>query len=309
MKPRMSLLEQADWLRRSAGVAVLSEACVVRVGGEDARTWLQGQVTNDVLLLDDGSSCYALLLDAQGKIDCDLFAVRRGELFVVLPRAKVDEVLARLDRFIVMEDVELERRDDLAVLTVQGPRAADVASNDPGVHRADRLGLGGFDRLVDREALGAAREAWVERARALSGGEVSADALELARIRAGRAALGPEAGPHTLPQEVALAGAAVSFKKGCYVGQEPVVMLEHRGKPPKRLVRVAIPPSSVGKCPVRLELESQEIGKITSAVLDPESPTGAVGLALVRRAQASRGARLSSPDGEVLTLEVVGQLG
>lgn len=310
MKRPMSLLEQADWLRRSAGVAVLDEATVVRVGGDDARSWLQGQITNDVLLLADGASCYALLLDAQGKIDCDLFVVRRGEaLFLVLPRSKVDEVLARLDRYVVMEDVELARRDDLAVLTVQGPRAAEVASDDPDVHAADRLGLGGFDRLVAREALDAVRDEWVRRAVALSGGAVSDAGLALARIRAGRAALGAEAGPNTLPQEVALAGAAVSFKKGCYVGQEPVVMLEHRGKPPKRLVRVEIPPSLVGKCPVGLALDGQEIGKLTSAAPDPECPSGAVGLALVRRTQAVSGSVLASPAGDVRILDVVGPTG
>jgi folate-binding protein YgfZ len=251
-------------------VAFLLDERVLRVHGDDARTWLQGQVTCDVLLR--GPSVHGLVLSATGHVITDVWVLDRSrkgetpELWLRMPSRAFDAALKRLDRFIVMEDVELEPTDLRVIHTLAEP---SLPSRE--AHATPRLAAEGWDVVVsDAEAT----LAELER----EGFTRGDDALyERLRITAGKPRLGPDFGEHTLPQEAGLKS-AVSFTKGCYFGQEPVVMLEHRGKPPKRLVHIAplAPSPAIVVGSAVTDADGREVGTITSAA--PEAA-----LALVKR--------------------------
>jgi folate-binding protein YgfZ len=294
--------KQASALEHRAGLLELPDQSLLRVQGDDARSWLNGQITADVRHTAPGDAVYGLVLSLKGKIMADLWVLDEGpdgdaERFaLVVPAGRRHELLEYLDRFIIMEDVELEESPE-AILTVQGPRAqAVVRAVQAPAFPCDRLGVGGYDVVAAPDERASIYEALASAVVAEGGLEVSASAFELARLRAARGRYGVDFGDHTLPQEAGLKRRAVAFDKGCYQGQEPVIMLEHRGKPPKRLVRLAVE----GDCapPPGSELESAEgrpAGTITSAAVDPDASGGptVLALALVRRAFVAEGARFT----------------
>lgn len=271
----LSLLEHAVGAYRPSDV-------VLRVAGDDRLTWLQGQLTQDVLALTPGDATYGLLLHPNGKILADVDVLCRGEdLLLVCPAEAVDEVSAQLDRYVMMEDVELERLAR-GVLALQGPLAAPLRSalaseyGADAVFEVDRLGRGGLLVLEARPASDDGN--FPSGVTEAGGGWVSAEAILLARVRAGRPAFGPDFGASVLPQVAGLTRRAVSFQKGCYRGQEPVVMLEHRGSPPKRLVRLEIDaatalPAGTSLC----SADGSALGAITSAALGPDGVVYALG--------------------------------
>lgn len=247
-------------------LAFLLDDRVLRVRGDDARTWLQGQVTCDVLL--GGPSVHGLVLSATGHVISDVWVLDRSspdapELWLRMPAAFFDAAVKRLDRFIVMEDVELEPTELRVIHALSRP------SGD--AFETPRLGEG-FDLVVSDVA---STVASLEREGFVMGDEALYERL---RIEAGKPRLGRDFGASTLPQEAGLKS-AVSFTKGCYFGQEPVVMLEHRGKPPKRLVLLSLDASaSVGT--IVTDAEGREVGAVTSAV---SSASGTSALVLVKR--------------------------
>ena len=130
---------ELDWLQHSVGVLELSDRTIITVSGDDATEWLQGQVTNQIEGVSPGSSVYGFILTLKGRVMADVWAlIREDEIWLDVPLAGVDELMARLDRYVIMEDVDLAHRDDLRVIAAQGPRADDVAE---GGRPVDRLGL------------------------------------------------------------------------------------------------------------------------------------------------------------------------
>jgi folate-binding protein YgfZ len=229
----VSASEEAVWFVETVAVYPLADAAIIEVGDDDARAWLQGQLTCDVSTLAAGGSVYGLVVSTKGRVEADVVVVDRGEtLLLIVPRAASEGILERFDRFIVMDDVTVRLRDDLLIWTAQGPASAELA-RDPS-WRADRVGGRGLDVAFSTGDEAAITE-WIARAEALGGGVASAAGIELAHLRAGIPRYGIDFGPQTYPQESGLAGRALSFAKGCYVGQETVVMIEHRGRPPRRL--------------------------------------------------------------------------
>lgn len=270
---------------------------VLRIGGDDAAPWLQGQTTQDVLALRPGEGAYTLFVLPTGKVRADAFVSRTGDGFdLVVDRALLAPLADTLDRYVVMEDVTFER-PELAVVTVQDAQPAHVEGLDG--RPAARLGTRGYDVLVPPSAL----PATLETLRARGANVLDAEGYEALRVARGVPRHGVDFGEDTLPQEAGVARRAVSFTKGCYIGQEPVVMLEHRGKPPKRLCRVrgTHRPSAL---PAPLEREGVVVGQITSATSTPE---GFVGLALVKRSAALVGATFAHSGAEVSLEGIVGE--
>lgn len=248
-------------------IAFLLDDRVLRVRGDDARTWLQGQVTCDVLL--GGPSVHGLVLSATGHVVSDVWVLDRStpdaaELWLRMPSEFFDAAVKRLDRFIVMEDVELEPTDLRVIHTLSRP--SGEAFETP------RLLGEGFDLVVSDVT---STIASLEDEGFVIGDEALYERL---RIEAGKPRLGRDFGASTLPQEAGLKS-AVSFTKGCYFGQEPVVMLEHRGKPPKRLVLLSLE-GSVSAGATVTDGEGREVGAVTSAV---SSASGTSAVALVKR--------------------------
>lgn len=268
-------------LEGGAGIRRLEDAVVLEVAGEDAHEWLNGQVTNAIRQTAPGDAVYALFTTVKGKILADgwILHVERGDghdvLWAVVPRSARDALLESFDKYIVMEDVEVRARDDLAVVTVQGPRAGEIVAKVPaareGAWACDRLGTGGRDVVLcaDRvEGVTAAlRDAGAE--------PVDEATWELVRVRRGVPRFGRDFDERSYPQEAGLKRRAVSFTKGCYVGQEVVCMLENRGKLSKRLVALELAGEAAPDTP--LESDGKTVGRITSAVADPAGPIRALG--------------------------------
>jgi folate-binding protein YgfZ len=255
-------------LRRGEPVAVRGGAALIWLEGPDAGSFLQGLLSNDVAALADGAACPALLLDAKGHVRADM-RVRNdggGAFTVMVAPALAGEVADALQRYHFSEDLEILGPEAVELLTIGGGIAvpeglAQIAL--PGAVPGTR------DIVVDDAAAALA---------ALGVEEVPAEALELARIAAGVPRIGVDTGPTTLVQEAGLEDTAVSFAKGCYLGQETVARIAFRGRVNRTLRGIALgAPAAAGAA---LTHDGREVGRLTSVAVAPD--LGPIGLAIVR---------------------------
>ena len=268
-------------LAEGAGLRDRSARGKIDVTGPDAADYLQGQVTNDVLVLAPGEACYAALLDPKAHIQADMrvLCVGPGELWLDTEPEALAAVLAHLRMYKIGRQVEVaDRTSERALLSLIGPRAAEVAARAGAAARVAVTELGA-DVLVPATAAGQVRAAL------LAGGaaEVGEEAAEVVRVERGIPRHGVDFDSENLPGEAGIVQRAVSFTKGCYIGQEPVARMYHRGRPNRTLrgLRLAAPaprgaPVSAG---------SKEVGRLTSSVVSPR--LGPLGLAILRREVAT----------------------
>ena len=255
-------------LRAGAPAAVRGRAALIWVEGPDAGGFLHGLLTNDVAALAPRGSCAALLLDAKGHIQAAMRVRNDGEgAYTLLVDAEAaDAVAGLLERYHFSEDLEILGPEAVQVVTLTGDVAvpgslAQIAV--PGV-------LPGSRELVVDDAAAALAALGVE--------EAPADALELARIAAGVPRVGVDTGPATLVQEAGLEDEAVSFSKGCYLGQETVARVAYRGRVNRRLRGIALgAPAAPGAAVLS---GGREVGRLTSAGVAPD--LGPIALATVR---------------------------
>ena len=251
----MSAPEDAARVRRAAGLFRLEQRGVGVVSGGDRIRWLDGMVSNDVASLEAGperSGCYAALLTPQGRIVSDLQILLRPEaLWIETERAALPAVLARLEKYVIADDVVLrDASAELARLGIEGPRAPAIL--EAALGRAPEIAP---DSGIDAELAGvsivvaafgwsgapafqiyapaAAAQEIAERLRQVGRSEglveAGAEALEILRIEAGVPRQGAELDEEVLPAEAQLER-AVSTTKGCYTGQEVVARLRTRGQ-------------------------------------------------------------------------------
>jgi tRNA-modifying protein YgfZ len=284
----------------ACGLADRSERGKLALSGADAKAFLQGQVSNDVEALTPGSGCYAAFLTPKGKMLGDLRILDAGdELLLDTERASLQALFNMIRRFSIGYDVELHKRTlERGLLSLVGPDTAAVLGG--GVfglseHAHTEIELGGRKARAIRTDLGAdllcdaADTAELADALEQAGAvPVSLDAVECLRIEHGRPRYGVDLDDTVIPQEADLNARAVSFTKGCYVGQETVARLHYRGKPNRHLRGL------VCERPVRtgdeLHFEDRAVGRVGSAAVSPRF--GAIALALVRR-EAPVGAPVS----------------
>ncbi|MDQ3608587.1 MAG: folate-binding protein [Actinomycetota bacterium] len=299
-------IEQDRVLREACGLVDRSELGKLALSGTDAKSFLTGQVTNDIEALEPGHGQYAALLTPKGKMLADLRVLDTGEeLLLICERSGLQALFDTIRRFSLGHDVHLHKRTvQQGLLALVGPGSCAVAGVDETAadeeHTNLRASIGGVDCLVVRTDLGvdvvcAAEEVERVRAALISSGavEVSEDAAEILRVESGRPRHGVELDETVIPQEAGLNDRAVSFTKGCYVGQETVARLHWRGKPNRHLRGLKL----TGSVEVGTELVRGEkvVGRIASAV---ESPVhGLIALAFVRR-EAGVGDELALRDTE-----------
>ena len=289
-------LEGYEALRGGVALVDRSTRGRLRLTGQDRRDYLQGLLSNDIVALTAGSGCYACLLTAQGRMISDMYVVETGDaLLIDLEREVTAKVFAHFDQFIFTEDVQVaDETESHAQLGLFGPRAADVLAQvlaqDAGalaalpilgnrtvqwngrslvVVRRDDIGVLGFDLLVDRshadELSGVLRAAG-----ALN---VDAETVDVTRVESGHPVFHIDMTEETIPLEAGIEDRAISLTKGCYVGQEIIIRVLHRGggRVAKRLVGLTFDPDaavpSIGSV-IRSE-EAREIGRVTSAVWSP----------------------------------------
>ncbi|MEA2286746.1 MAG: hypothetical protein QOJ21_2789 [Solirubrobacteraceae bacterium] len=278
---------------RAEGAALVdrSETGKLALTGAEARSLLAGQVTNDIEALEPGAGCYAALLTNKGKMLTDLRVLHTGdELLLLCERVGLQPLFDQLRRGAIGWQAELHKRTvQQALLSLLGPRARDIARAQalPGEeHASVRSTLGGAPVVLVATDLGVdvicAAEDAPQVSRALvDAGAVPADeaVAEVARVESGRPRYGIDLDDSTIPQEAGLNDRAVSFTKGCYVGQETVARLHWRGKPNRHLrgLRLSAPAPSGSS----LRLGEREVGHVGSVADSPAF--GPIALAIVRR--------------------------
>jgi folate-binding protein YgfZ len=237
-------------------------AALIWVEGPDAEGFLQGLLSNDMAGLAAGAACHALVLDAKGHVLADLRAHRDGpEAFTL-----VVEVAALLERYHFSEDLD-----------ILGPEPADlltVAGAAPGGEPVDLSLPGRVPETVDLVVADAGAAL-----AALGLAEAPPEAFEALRVEAGVPLVGVDTGPTTLVQEAGLETSAVSFSKGCYLGQETVARAQYRGRVNRHLRGLRLPAPVVAGAAVTRD--GRALGQVTSAVLSPDH--GPIGLAILRR--------------------------
>jgi len=265
------MLDPASAAARASALLV-DEAprAMLRVTGSERASWLNGVVTCDVSVVQPGVAAFGLLLSKVGKIQSDLYVAARGdELILAVSAGTEDSARAELERMLVMEDAELSSGSaELACLSLHGPKAVELAN---GVARSDlvtaaaldRTGLGGALLVAPHAELAAIAAELVTRGAVLA----TADTWERLRVERRVGAFGVDYGPSDNPHEAALDRVAVSWTKGCYLGQEVVFMQDARGKLKRRLVQLELE----GPCPRAgapvTDASGVVVGEVTTAAL------------------------------------------
>ncbi len=303
-----------DAARLGAEYAALTERCglvdrsergKLALGGPDAKRFLAGQVTNDTEALQPGEGCYAAFLTHKGKMLGDLRVLDVGEeLLLDTERVTLQALFDMIRRFKIGYELELHKRTvQRGLLSLIGPDAARVGSGErlADVEHANApVEIEGIAALVARTDIGVdlicdatVTDDLVEALCRRGAMAVSEQAAEIVRVERGRPRYGVDMDDGTIPQEAGLNERAVSFTKGCYVGQETVARLYYKGKP-NRLLR-GLRLSEPGASGMELRLGEKAVGRLSSAVVSPTF--GPIGLGLVRR-EAQAGASVSVGDGD-----------
>ena len=237
------------------------------MNGQDAASYLNRMVSNEVEELDVGASCEALLLTPKARIVAPLVVLRRGaDDFLLLTEPEAGERVARellRARFAAKCAIEPEEHRSVVVLGAAEDRVSNhtlaLPNRDYGVSAVE---------IVDENA--------PEEAERIAEHE-----LERLRILARTPRLGRELDDRVMPAEAGLEERAISFTKGCYPGQEPVARLHYRGHPNRGLRVLAMEGSDLPAYDADLALDGKVVGRVTSAAPDREH--GVVALAYVRR--------------------------
>lgn len=318
----MTLPDDYQRIRQHAALATVAPRGLLVLSGRDRGTYLQGLLTNDTASLKPGTGCYAAWLTANGRMTTDLHVLESGDTILLdVPAAETAGVAARLDQFIFTEDVQVaDVSAELRRLEVHGPEAAGVIAAALGhpaaleelggwpayrnarvqagaltvvVARIDQLGVPGFVLYVsagDAAVLGGLLES-------AGAAPVAPEAVEAVRIEAGWPVYGVDMNSEIIPLEAGIESRAISMTKGCYVGQEIIVRVLHRGhgRVAKRLVGLRIDGSEPVSAGEKLDAGSHEAGWVTSSAQSPA--LGTIALGYLHRDQAKPGTSVTTASG------------
>ena len=272
--------------RESAVVAERSDRGRIQLTGKDRLSYLQGVLTNDVAALPAGSGCYAALLTPQGRMISDMRVHELGDATILdVPGEFADRVATQLDSFVFSEDVVVATvTDSLSHVGIVGPASAralgisplrsfenrSIVVGDTQVTAVgnDEFGVPAIDLFMPARMMSSLVTTLLNAGLTQVGDEV----LEALRIEAGVPRFGVDMNQETIPLEAGIEDRAISLTKGCYVGQEVIIRVLHRGhgRVARRLVGFTLPTS--GRVPSRGEpvrSGEREIGSITSSTWSP----------------------------------------
>lgn len=288
----------------------------IRVTGSEATMFLNGLMTNDMKKLAANRWMPAVFPTVQGRLIGVVRVIRGSEpsFLIDTETASHDAVLKTISRFTMAGDFKVsDVSAETALLTVQGQMAGEVIEkvfetstseipangvsevqwqNSPAtIIRASHTGENGFDILVD-----SSQKAELLKALETAGAQpISEETLEVLRVEAGIARFGRDIDETNVVPETNLDD-AVSYTKGCYVGQEIIVRIKHRGHPAKKLTRLRFETDAqIEAGAVIKSTENQEIGRVTSAVISPRR--GSIGLGYIRYEYIAEGTRVVVGDG------------
>jgi tRNA-modifying protein YgfZ len=307
----MTLDNDYQAIHDGAAIGSIAPRLQIALAGNDRATFLQGLLTNDIPALTPGSGCYAAWLTAQGRMLTDMHVLESGAMILLdVPAATAAATVERLEQFLFSEDVQIGAlADALTGVWTHGPAAAAALERvldgavglsewngyqhsqlafegqPVSVARIDQLGVPGYCVYLEP-----AREEQLMSALEGAGARrVGSEALEAARIEAGYPVFGVDMTETTIPLEAGIESRAISLTKGCYVGQEIIIRVLHRGggRVAKKLVGLRIdgPPDGGPDAGVargaKLFSGEREVGELTSVARSPRS--GIVALAYVHR--------------------------
>lgn len=316
---RAAVVADLAALRTGAAVSRLGDRALLATRGTDRTSFLQGMLSNDVASLAAGDGTHALLLTEQGRLVAELNAfVLPDAIWLETPLGLRARVREALERYVVADDVEF---DDLGAsgVAVRGPASAEVLgavlageggriealagrAHLDAVHdgrplrvaRVDDLGVRGFHLWCETPDAAAAL---VEALVAAGGREVGEAALEVARIARGLAREGVDYSTETLAAEIPSLAPAVSYRKGCYLGQEVMERVAARGHVNWLLVGLTAEDDASLAPGAALHEGEREVGKVTSVARRPDDGR-TIALARVRAGVAEPGRRLVAKTGE-----------
>jgi folate-binding protein YgfZ len=275
-------------LREECGLVDRSDRCWIEVSGPDAAEYLQSQVTNETEELAAGSGVYAALLDRKGHLQADMRILRLADdrFLVDTEQAAGPALLKHLTMYKIGRKVDVETTER-ALFSLIGPASFEVTGLAPGdEHDFSEATIAGADCLVVATAFGLdvisapeAREAVRAQLVADRAIPVSADAADLIRVERGRPRFAVDMTAANMPAEAGIVDRAISFTKGCYIGQEPVARLHYKGRPNRHLRGLKLAgPAATGD---KVRLGERELGEVGTAVLSPA--TGRIALAILRK--------------------------
>ena len=285
----------------------------LRLTGSDRRSYLQGLLTNDITALEPGTGCYAAMLTPQGRMISDMRVLELGDAVLIdLPASTVEGIGSRFEEFIFSEDVvvtdvtasliqfgvygpaaaqtvrgaleRLQGRDgkapaasELDQLKLHDNRGVELRGARTVIARSDDYGIQGFELFVDSTLASAVADALRESGAVA----VSEAAAEVCRIEAGRPAFGQDMDEDTIPLEAGIEDRAISQTKGCYVGQEIIIRVLHRGhgRVARRLVKLTLDGAAARGD--KMFAGEREVGLVTSFA--PSPALGPIALGYVHR--------------------------
>jgi aminomethyltransferase len=294
---------------------------VLELTGADRRRFLHGLVSCDVQGSSEGASMYGFVTSPQGRVLADAVVIDTGDsLLVELPGGSADRVAAHLGKYVIADRVEIRPRADLVPLTLFGARAEEAAGTTtlaPAEWSCERCSLLGHPVLADRRPVWGmpALTVWVETpaaatllgsilegARSAGIALTGLSALETRRVELGVPRFGRDFGAEHFPQETGLEERAVSYTKGCYLGQEVIARIHYRGQANRLMCGLLLdgegPPDGA-----EVSLEGRPLGTLSSAVESPALGRW-IALAVLHRRGAQPGIRVQLPLGEAVVAEL-----
>jgi folate-binding protein YgfZ len=287
----MDIAEQYRIAIESAGYVDVRSRGRLHVTGNDAVSFLHALLTNDIASLQPGFGCHAAYLTPQGRMLADLDVYRRPDgLMCAMEAAIAPTLAAKWDQLLFAEDVQIA---DVSASTVEvvvtGARAVAAVADATGCSREQLLALAELDQadwssgFVARDAgpvptfrlvtATSERDALLGRLQTAGTSALSEELLDIMRIELARPRFGVDMTDETIPLEAGLLDRAISTTKGCYVGQEVIIRVLHRGggRVARRLVQLSFERTAkeVPSVGTPIGFEGRDIGRITSAVWSP----------------------------------------
>lgn len=309
-------LRQYRALNDDAGFVLLGNRTQIALTGGDRAAFLNNFCTNDIKQLVPGAGCEAFITNVQGRI-LAFVHVACGEDVIRLETVagQTEKIISHLDRYLITEDVELKDiGQQKSAVGVAGATSQEALSGllecevlaDPCAHLTARFHSSDVIVQSVRATLGpcffasvndAELDRFVSALEAAGAIGCSPDAWESCRIEAGFPEYGRDITEKNLPQEVGRNQTAISFIKGCYLGQETVARIDALGHVNWHLVGIRCEGTEAPEAGAEIKLGDKEVGSVTSSCFSPRL-SAPLAMGYVRREQAEAGTKLKCADGE-----------
>ena len=314
--PSRSMLDaQYAALHDSAGVRLCSERTAIRMSGDDRVAFLHGMCSNDIKGLETRSLVPALFLTEHAHVIADANVWAMPDALLLETESTLwPAIRAHLDRFLVADDVEFEESAEgvqyASVIRIDGPKAADAVSAAFGqpsaltgawrfietadggvlVAQVTRWGAPAYTLLAESGAASELVNRIAASASGIGARQVGNEAAEVLRVESGTVRVGVDTGEKTIALEARMES-AISFNKGCYIGQETVERATARGAIKRRLMGLKIDGNRAPAPGARVLLDGREVGALTSPVFSPRF--GVLALAILHHSAWTAGTRVS----------------